>query len=129
MRSKERSLSLRDLYAYCWNCGKRWIGSKAYDEAHDEAHDEAQVDVTETESRGLQALRSGPLSTPELLLRVGVKSLSGGLKKALDRLAEVGLIEFTIPDKPRSKKQKRRLTGLGERVAQELSNPALEEDV
>ncbi len=89
---------------------------------------QSHAEVTETESFVLQALRSGPLSKPDLLPRVGLKTLSGGLKKALDRLAEVGLVEFTIPEKPRSKKQKRRLTSRGERVARQLTNPAPEAD-
>jgi ATP-dependent DNA helicase RecG len=71
----------------------------------------------------LLAHRAGPLATPELLSRIGARSMSGALKKPLDHLTTIKLIEFTIPDKPRSKMQKRRLTPLGERVVQRLTKP------
>lgn len=81
------------------------------------AHDE----LNQTERQVLLALRSGAKNTPELLESVGVKTLSGGLKKALVQIMGLGLVEFTIPDKPRSKKQQRRLTPQGERLAARLS--------
>jgi ATP-dependent DNA helicase RecG len=76
--------------------------------------------LSETERRVLLALRSGEKSTPDLLEALGAKTLSGGLKKALDRIMGLGLVEFTIPEKPRSKNQKRRLTAQGKRLAELL---------
>lgn len=89
-------------------------------EAHDKAHDEAHDELNETEIRVLRALQAGALGTPELLAHLGLKSVSGGLKKALERLSGAGLVEFTIPDRPRSKYQKRRLTEKGRRAAAAL---------
>lgn len=95
-------------------------------EAHDEAHDGAHDGLNETEIRVLKALQAGALGTPELLARLGLKSISGGLKKAVERLSDAGLIEFTIPDRPRSKNQKRRLTEKGRQAAALPDRPPAE---
>ena len=71
------------------------------DEAHDEAHD-----LSETEQLILQACRSGPLSSSQLLDVLGYESRTGHFKKALSRLLELELLMRTAPDAPRSKKQK-----------------------
>ncbi len=51
-----------------------------------------------------------PLSSSEIASALGHKKLSGNVRKALSRLKQAGLLEFTIPDKPKSKLQKHRLT-------------------
>ena len=90
--------------------------------AHDEAHDEAH-DLNETEQRILLALRGGPKNKTDLRQVAGFQSISGAVKKALERLHLDGLIVFTIPDRPRSKHQQRRLTARGEAVAERLAKP------
>lgn len=90
---------------------------EAHDEGHDEAHDEALVELTETERRILRLLRDRPRSVPEMADDLGYQGRSGHLKKALDRLGQLGLASLTLPDKPRSKNQKRQLTAKGRRRA------------
>jgi ATP-dependent DNA helicase RecG len=75
-----------------------------------QAHD---VELTDTELRLLRALTGGPKSVPALVRELGCATLSGNLKKALDRLDRLGLIALTLQDKPRSKNQKRRMTAAG----------------
>jgi ATP-dependent DNA helicase RecG len=88
-----------------------------------EAHDEAHVGLTETERRILQLLRDGPKAAPEIAAGLGYQSRSGHLKKALDRLGQLELVSLTIPDKPRSKNQKRQLTAKGRRVLERPGSP------
>jgi hypothetical protein len=98
---------------------KRWLESRhshlfypAFVEAHDEVHDE----LTDTERHILQLLRGGPKAAPEIAAGLGYQSRSGHLKKALDRLGQLGLVSLTIPDRPRSKNQKRQITAKGRRA-------------
>lgn len=54
-------------------------------------------------------LRKGPLSKAEIASQLGHQLISGGLKKVFQSLIDQGLIEYTTPDKPRSKIQKYKL--------------------
>jgi ATP-dependent DNA helicase RecG len=71
---------------------------------------EAQVDKDI-----LAACTRQPVSSSEIAAALGHKKLSGNLRKDLPRLTQAGLLEFTIPDKPKSKLQKYRLTERGAR--------------
>ena len=83
--------------------------------AHDQAHD-GLGELSEMERRIIRALRHGPRSVPEILADLGHGSLSGAVKNALRHLDELGLIALTIPEKPRSRNQKRQLTIKGQRA-------------
>ncbi len=65
------------------------------------------------EARVLRQLANGPLSKTELSRRLGQKSVSGRLNQVVRALVSDGRIAFTIPDKPRSRLQKYRLTNEG----------------
>ena len=54
-----------------------------------------------------------PSSTPDILKVLGYKTRTRNFRKALDNLIEKQLIEMTIPNKPRSKNQRYRLTEKG----------------
>jgi len=86
---------------------------QAHDEAHDQAHDEAHDGLTETQARVLAFVQDRPRSRVDIAEHLGLNSRSGHLLKALDRLRELALVELTIPDKPRSKAQKPRITEAG----------------
>jgi len=90
-------------------------GVQEHDEAHVKAHDEAHNgELTETERRILVHLTTVPRNRPELAEFLGVKSgRSGHLKRAMERLRELGLAELTIPDRPQSRNQKMRITEKG----------------
>ena len=84
-------------------------------EAQVEAQVGAQVD------RDILAVCSEhPLSSSEIAAALKHKKLSGNLRKALSRLKQTGLLEFTIPEKPKSKLQKYRLTGSGVQYLQKI---------
>jgi ATP-dependent DNA helicase RecG len=76
----------------------------------------AEVSLSETELRVLRSLKKGPAGMREIVSALGQKTASGGLRKALDRLAELGLVSLTIPEKPNSKRQQRQLTAKGRKV-------------
>ncbi|MFZ4524844.1 MAG: ATP-binding protein [Chlorobium sp.] len=73
-----------------------------------EAQGKAQVDL-----RILSLCATKPLSSAEIAAALGHKQLSGNLRKALPRLRESGLLDYTIPEKPNSRSQKYRLTAKG----------------
>ena len=100
---------------------------------HPEAQVEAQVEkfnikdiqakaesLTIIEQEILRLCLSVPLSTREVANRLGYKSISGNLKKAFPNLIQHELLHYTIPDKPRSSKQKYKTTQLGKEVLKRL---------
>jgi ATP-dependent DNA helicase RecG len=66
----------------------------------------------------LEALVSGALSSAELTAVLGLKSKTGAFKRSIRELVERELIEYTIPDKPKSRLQKYRLTTKGRQFVQ-----------
>ena len=85
-------------------------------EAHDEAHEEAHEPMTEVEKIIMTACAQSPQSTPDLLRMLGYKSRTGNFKRALSRLLDMGLLEMTNPQKPRTRNQRYRSTHLWEEV-------------
>jgi DNA-binding transcriptional regulator PaaX len=84
------------------------------DQAQVEAQDQAQVEVeAQVNIQILSACAQGPLSSAEIATALGHNQLSGNLRKALPRLRQAGLLAFTVPDKPRNRLQKYRLTETG----------------
>ena len=77
---------------------------------------EPQVDLNETERAILSFCATGPRSNQEILNQLGHSSLSGNVKKALQRLTDPRRIACTIPDRPNSKNQKRKITPKGVRL-------------
>ncbi len=88
------------------------VGLVVQDEAQDEAQDGVQ-DVAEVEKRILKQLEGSAKTTHGILESLGYSARNRHFRAALQRLQQLGLIELTIPDKPNSKNQKRRLTDKG----------------
>ena len=67
---------------------------------------ERQVELTEIQNKILQALADKTLSRKEIFTAVGLSSDSRAFKRHLEPLLQAGLINMTVPDKPRSRNQK-----------------------
>jgi ATP-dependent DNA helicase RecG len=81
--------------------------------AHDEAHDEAHEPISDIEHKLLSACDDEPRSTPDLLRVLGYEIRTGNFKIALRQMLTRGFLAMTIPDKPRSRMQRYRITLLG----------------
>ena len=62
-----------------------------------------------------------PHSNAEILAHVGAHDRTGSITRALSSLSSQGLLALTIPDKPKSKNQKRVTTALGKDVVKNRS--------
>jgi ATP-dependent DNA helicase RecG len=82
-------------------------------EAHDEAYDEAYEPMSEVERALLVACVESPRSVPELLRLLQYGTRTGNFKRGLGRLVSQELLEMTLADKPRSRKQRYRITAKG----------------
>ena len=68
----------------------------------------------ELKSRVLNLLVDGPMSRSELSKQLGQKKVSGQLRKVFRDLLTDEMIQYTLPEKPRSPQQQYRLTEKGE---------------
>ena len=69
--------------------------------------------LTAKELAMLQACLDGAAAAEALMAAAGYSSRSGHFRRWLDRLLRVELLEMTVPDRPRSPRQKYRLTDKG----------------
>ena len=73
-------------------------------------------------ARVLRQLAAGPMSKSGLSRSLGQGSVSGQLNKVVGALLADGRIGYTIPEKPRSRLQKYRLTDAGRAAVEGLSD-------
>jgi ATP-dependent DNA helicase RecG len=85
-----------------------------HDVVHDVVH-EVVYELNTTEQKILEFLLK-PKSTPELLTRLGYKTKTRNYEMAIKKILKYALVEMTIPDKPRSKNQRYRLTQKGRNI-------------
>ena len=78
-----------------------------------EAQVEAPVELHETDEKILSLLKTQMLARSKLIALLGYNSRTGNFKRSLERLLALDFIEMTIPDKPKSRLQKYRLTETG----------------
>ncbi len=85
-------------------------------EAQVEAHVEAHERLTETELKILRLCLKQPIGNRDIIQGLGYKTLSGNVKKALQRLKEMRAIAYTIPEKPKSQHQQYAITERGKKI-------------
>lgn len=74
---------------------------------------EHQVEITNTQHAILRSLENKSLSRKEIFAGIGMKGDSRSFKRIVEPLIAAGLVERTVPDKPKSSLQKYRLTDRG----------------
>jgi ATP-dependent DNA helicase RecG len=82
---------------------------------HDGGHDGGH-DLNATEGRVLNAVVANPANSEGIHRSLGYTKRTRNVREAIVRLLELGLLEYTLPDKPKSKRQKYRITPNGRRA-------------
>ena len=107
---------------------RRGTPRKADDPAHETARGERRRPESQPESqpeslavRVIRQLADGPMSKADLSRSLGQKKISGQLNSVIRSLVTDGSIGYTIPEKPRSRLQKYRLTDRGRAAVEGLS--------
>lgn len=70
----------------------------------------------------LEYLEQGELGKNDIFYKIGVSNQTYNKKKYLDPLLDLGYIEMTIKDKPKSNMQKYRITKEGQDILHEYKN-------
>ncbi|MDR0500027.1 MAG: Fic family protein [Coriobacteriales bacterium] len=65
-----------------------------------------QVELTETQTAVLEALKNKSLSRKEIFTAIGISGDTRAFKRHIEPLLDAGLVKMTIPDKPNSRNQK-----------------------
>ena len=78
-----------------------------------EAQVEAQVELTGTERQMLAACEKEMRTARDLHTTLGYTQRTGNLKRAMERIVALALLERTLPDKPNSRHQNYRITPKG----------------
>ncbi len=111
-------MALRDIVIFSASsplklCMK--INKKVQEEVQEEVQDETVGinELSKTEQSTLKILTGGMFSKNEIAEMLGYKSVTGNLRNAFEKLLQYNLIEYTIPDKLRSKNQKYKITKKG----------------
>ncbi len=106
----------------------------AHDEAHGEAHDGVHDGVYDgvhdgvhdgelaPTARKIMPCLLEPKSTPEILALLGYTRRTRNYESAMRTLLEREIVEMTIPNKPRSKNQKYRLTAKGKQALKRMDD-------
>ena len=81
-----------------------------------EAQVEKVIELTGTQIKILSECARNPMSKKEIAEMLGHSNVSGNLKKAIKELLANGLLDYTIPEKPRSRFQRYQTTVSGRKI-------------
>ena len=95
---------------------KGQAGGQAGQAEGQEGHAEGQAILSAQDAAMLEACDQEAVPGEELLAAAGYSRRTGDFRRRLERLLDRGLLEMTIPDRPRSPLQKYQLTARGKAV-------------
>lgn len=90
-------------------------------EHHDEHYVEHYVGLSDAQRALLRAMGGAELARRELFDRLGIRGDSRAYRRHIEPMIAAGLIEMTLPNKPKSRLQKYRLTEKGHAACGEIS--------
>lgn len=79
-------------------------------------HDHGHFNLSQTELKILSLVQEAPVGLAGILEVFGYKVVTRNIRTALSKLLTLQLVAYTIPDKPRSKKQQYKITWLGKKT-------------
>lgn len=91
---------------------EQFIPAETHVGVHDRVH-EGVYDLSQTELKIINIINNQLINSSQIAANFGYKTLTRNVKSALRTLLEKNLIAYTIPEKPRSKRQQYRITPMG----------------
>ncbi len=82
-------------------------------------YDPRELNLSQTELKILSLVQNAPIGLANILETFGYKVITRNIRTALTKLLKLELIAYTIPDKPRSNKQRYKITALGKTITTE----------
>jgi len=110
-----------DLIIWRPSAAREHVGEhvREYVTAHDTAHDAKYLFIENLAHRLVWVL-DVEMSRAEIMKRLELRHRQNFLNSYLNPALEAGLIKMTIPESPKSKKQKYRLTAKGKKLKTKL---------
>jgi len=87
---------------------------KSKQKTYDGVHDQRRLILSANEWEILRILNRNNVNLNEIITHFGYSARNRSIRNTIKRLLDLKLIQYAIPDKPRSKKQQYQITKGGE---------------
>ena len=112
--------SLDDIIAFCDQVSDQ-VSDQVNDQVNDQVKDIVEKDVGKNVNAILSMLFDKSFSSADILTNISLTKHTTNKQKHIDPLIDIGWIEYTIPENPKDRNQKYRITVSGKKLLKILN--------